>query len=204
MSSFSDSSAATDSDTGITEECRNCRHASRRAVPSARSRSDVGTGRMAGARGSHTCSVLAMHLGCLGVPCGCCVPFVVPLSPVFGITGGTKLGGRSPRSTTRSPACQGCRDFGVLVRQLRRWLRTVGVRGPENLNRAFHPDERRERRITTDLTVRAVLDNIRHAVARQGKVLHQTGDTIASGVVDPHFPYQPCWACRNQQQNYLM
>ena len=20
----------------------------------------------------------------------------------------------------------------------------------------------------------------------------------------PHFPYQPCWACRKQQQNYLM
>ena len=69
---------------------------------------------MAGARGSHTCSVLAMHLGCLGVPCGCCVPFDVPLSPVFGITGGTKLGGRSPRSTTRSPACQGCRDLAYL------------------------------------------------------------------------------------------
>ena len=24
------------------------------------------------------------------------------------------------------------------------------------------------------------------------------------GKVSPHFPYQPCRACRNQQQNYLM
>ena len=23
-------------------------------------------------------------------------------------------------------------------------------------------------------------------------------------VLGPHFPYQPCRACRNQQQNYLM
>ena len=26
------------------------------------------------------------------------------------------------------------------------------------------------------------------------------GDTIPT----PHFPYQPCWVCRKQQQNYLM
>ena len=31
-------------------------------------------------------------------------------------------------------------------------------------------------------------------------------DSSGSGEsgIDPHFPYQPCRACRNQQQNYLM
>ena len=31
-------------------------------------------------------------------------------------------------------------------------------------------------------------------------------DRIVTGqdIFTPHFPYQPCWACRNQQQNYLM
>ena len=40
--------------TARTSNSRNCRHASRRAVRSAGSRRDVGTGRVAGARGSRT------------------------------------------------------------------------------------------------------------------------------------------------------
>ena len=27
---------------------------------------------------------------------------------------------------------------------------------------------------------------------------------ISGGHINPHFPYQPCRACRTQQQNYLM
>ena len=46
---------------------------------------------------------------------------------------------------------------------------------------------------------------------REVKEAHQaarntciSAETVGADILTPHFPYQPCRACRNQQQNYLM